>query len=140
MKRWRWVEMDVVKAIHDVQIAEHGGLAGISNLDAIESALARPMQLATYGHPDAAAIAAAYAWGIAAGHGFADGNKRVAWLVARIFLADNGVAMIVDAADAVRTMWRVAAKSMTEDELAQWFRERIKPDRAQQRRGHEPAS
>ena len=90
MTAWRWVGLAAVHAIHDRQLAEHGGLPGVRDLGAIESALARPQNLAAYGEPDAADLAAAYAYGLARNHGFADGNKRTAWVAARVFLADNG--------------------------------------------------
>lgn len=117
--------MDVVLAIHDRQMSEHGGLAGVPNPDRIEAALARPQNLAAYDSPDAASLAAAYAYGLTSNHGFADGNKRIGWVAARLFLADNGFALRFDPADAVRTMEAVASGGLTEPELAVWFRERI---------------
>ena len=87
---WRWIDASLVYAIHDRQLAEHGGLDGIRDRGGVESALARPRNLAEYGEPDAAALAAAYAYGLLRNHGFADGNKRTAWVAARLFLADNG--------------------------------------------------
>jgi death-on-curing protein len=91
----------------------------------IESALARPRNQQAYGNPEAADLAAAYAFGLARNHGFSDGNKRTAWVVARLFLADNGVRLRFAPADAVRTIERLAAGALTEAELAAWFRERI---------------
>ena len=82
---------DVAFAIHDHQLAEHGGPEGVRDAGALESALARPRNLAAYERPDAAALAAAYAYGLARNHPFADGNKRTAWVVARVFLAINGL-------------------------------------------------
>ena len=125
MTDWRWVALEVVYALHDRQIAEHGGGRGIRDQGAIESALARPQNLAVYGEPDAAALAAAYAFGIARNHGFVDGNKRTAWVVARLFLADNGCLLSYDRADAVRTVEGLAAGRIDEEALAAWFRERI---------------
>ncbi len=124
---WRWVSFNVVVAVHDRQISEHGGLDGIGDDGAIESALARPLNLAAYGDPDAASLAAAYAYGIAKNHGFADGNKRTAWVIARLFLADNGYGLDFDPIDAVRTMDGVAAGRIGEDELAAWLRVRVGP-------------
>ncbi len=125
MKRWRWIRADVLYAIHDYQIAEHGGLGGVLDADRVEAALARPRNLAAYEKPDAAALAAAYACGLLRNHGFADGNKRTAWVVARVFLADNGFHLRFDAAEAVRTMESAAAGTLSEQELAQWFRQRM---------------
>ena len=127
MTAWRWLRTDIVLAIHDRQLAEHGGLAGIPNVDRIEAALARQQNLAAYNSPDAAALAAAYAFGLARNHGFADGNKRTAWVIARLFLADNGYRLVFDKSDAVRMMESVAAGIFAEQELAAWFRERLVP-------------
>ncbi len=125
MTEWRWVGASVVYAIHDRQLAEHGGLEGLRDKGAVESALARPQNLAAYENPDAAALAAAYAYGLARNHGFSDGNKRTAWVIARLFLADNGFRLKFDARDAVTTIEAIAAGTTTEPALAQWFRERI---------------
>ena len=125
MTTWRWVSAQVVAAIHDRQLAEHGGLTGVRDPGAVESALARPENLAAYGNPDAADLAAAYAWGIARNHGFADGNKRTAWVVARLFLADNGHTLRHEPADTVRTVEAVASGALSESALATWFRDRL---------------
>jgi death on curing protein len=125
MTAWRWVGADVVYAVHDRQIAEHGGLDGLRDPGAVESALARPQNLAVYGEPDAADLAAAYAYGLARSHGFADGNKRTAWVIARLFLADNGYRMRFDPAEAVRTTEKLAAGTLEESQLAEWFRHHL---------------
>ena len=125
MSTWRWVAPAVLYAIHDRQLAEHGGQEGIRDINAIESALARPQHLLAYGNPDAAALAAAYAFGLSRNHGFVDGNKRVAWVVARLFLADNGFKLHFEAMEAVRLMEALAAGNFQESPLAQWFRERL---------------
>ncbi len=125
MTDWRWVAPEVVYAIHDRQLSDHGGLDGVRDYGALESALARPQNLAAYGDPDAAALAAAYAFGLAQNHGFADGNKRAAWVVARVFLADNGHQLRFDKIDAVRTVEALAAGKLGESELADWFRARL---------------
>jgi death-on-curing protein len=124
---WRWIAPDIVYAIHDRQIAEHGGLDGVRDKGAIESALARPLNLVAYGQPDAADLAAAYALGLARNHGFADGNKRIAWVTARLFLADNGYRLQFDKQEAIRTVEALAAGAITENHLARWFRERMLP-------------
>ncbi len=123
---WLWVASSVVMGIHDRQIAEHGGGDGIRDLGAIESALARPVNLATYGNPDAAELAAAYLYGLAMNHGFIDGNKRTAWVTARVFLADNGCNLVFDPQDAVRVVEDVAAGRIGEPELSSWFRLRLR--------------
>ena len=126
MKRWRWVREDVVYAIHDRQLAEHGGPEGVRDAGALESALARPRNLAAYERPDAAALAAAYAYGLACHHPFADGNKRTAWVVARVFLAINGYRFDFDPPGAVQTIEALAAGTLSESELATWFRQRVR--------------
>ncbi|MEQ9491115.1 MAG: type II toxin-antitoxin system death-on-curing family toxin [Alphaproteobacteria bacterium] len=122
---WRWVRPDVVFAIHDRQIAEHGGSDGIRDLGAIESALARPQNLAHYGDPDAADLAASYAYGLAKNHGFVDGNKRIAWVSARLFLADNGYRLKFDQMDAIRMMEGLASSTVSEQDLSIWFRSKF---------------
>ncbi len=122
---WRWVALSVVLAAHDRQIAEHGGLDGIRDQGALESALARPQQRVAYSQADAADLAASYAWGLARNHAFADGNKRIAWVTARLFLLDNGLQLQFARADAIAIMEGVAAGAIGEAALAQWFRERI---------------
>ncbi len=124
-KDWRWIDAAVINAVHDRQLAEHGGSEGIRDGGGIESALARPVNLANYGDPDAADLAAAYAYGIAMNHGFVDGNKRTAWIAARLFLADNGYRLRFAAFEAIRTMESVAAGTISEQSLAEWFRERL---------------
>lgn len=119
----RWVSQDVVLAVHDEQLAEHGGLSGLRDESLLLSALARPMNLAAYGTPDLADLAAAYAVGITRNHAFLDGNKRTAFVVAAgIFLPYNGYEIIAPHPDRVRVMLAVADGSMSEEALAAWFR------------------
>lgn len=125
MTRWIWVREDAILAAHERQLAEHGGPPGIRNAAGLQSALARAADLAGYGEPDASALAAAYAAGIARNHPFVDGNKRTAWIAARLFLRINGVTLNFDHGDATRIMLALAAGEIDEDELAAWFRERI---------------
>lgn len=122
MTDWRWISASIVYAVHDRQIAEHGGLDGVRDRAALESALARPLNLASTAHPHVADLAAAYTYGLARSHSFADGNKRTAWIVARLFLADNGYRFQFDKAEAVRTVEALAAGALSEDHLASWFR------------------
>lgn len=120
--RWIWVPLDAVLAIHDEQISEHGGTRGVRDLAVVDSALARPRNLVSYGKPDAAALAAAYAFGPCNKHGFLDGNKRTAYVVAETFLDLNGYAMTASDEPVVRTMLAVASGVMPEKQLAKWFR------------------
>ncbi len=124
-KNWCWVDPAVINAVHDRQLAEHGGSEGVRDAGGIDSALARPVNLAYYGTPDAADLAAAYAYGLAKNHGFVDGNKRTAWIAARLFLANNGYRISFDPFDAIRAMEGVAGGIVKESELASWFRERL---------------
>ena len=124
---WRWIRDSSVLAIHDEQIAEHRGLAGVRDLSLLLSALARPQNLAAYGSPDLADLATAYAVGIARNRAFLDGNKRTAWVVAETFLLKNGYELIARDEDVVTTMLAVADGTMSEPELALWFRTYIRP-------------
>jgi len=122
---WQWVSIEVASAIHDRQLAEHGGPTGMRDRGAVESALARPRNLAAYGGPDAASLAAALLYGLARNHGFVDGNKRTAWVVTRLFLADNGYRLRFDPSEAVRTVEATAAGTLTEEDVATWLRARL---------------
>jgi death-on-curing protein len=124
-RTWHWIEPEAVYAIHDRLIEEHGGLAGIRDKAVLESAMARPQHLFAYGTPDAADLAAAYAFGLARNHGFVDGNKRAAWTVARLFLARHGLQLKFQPGDAVVAVERLAAGIMSQDEFAQWLRMRM---------------
>jgi death on curing protein len=122
-----WVEETVVLAIHDAQLAEHGGAAGVRDRGLLQSALARPINAAAYGMPDLAALAAAYAQGIARNHPFIDGNKRTAYVVMELFLARNGVEMVASDEAAVLTMLQLAEGSMPEAAYADWIRANSQP-------------
>lgn len=120
-----WLDADLAAAIHDRQLAEHGGPTGVRDAGALESALVRPQNKWEYGEDDLCALAAAYAFGIARNHPFADGNKRTAWVLARGFLALNAVDLEFAPLDALRTVQALAAGELSEDELADWFRTHI---------------
>lgn len=123
---WNWINEDVALAAHDAMLAEFGGLAGTRDLNAMQSALARPRNLAAYGSPDAAALAAAYAFGLLRNHPFSDGNKRTGYALAIVFLLDNGFSFTGSDIESVEAMLAVAAGSMSEDDLAEWFRARVR--------------
>jgi death-on-curing protein len=127
MPNWKWVTENTVLAIHDEQLAEHGGMTGVRDMGLLQSALDRPQNLAAYGAPDVADLAAAYAFGISRNHGFLDGNKRTAFVVAYVFLLDHGYDLIASDQEAVITMLAVSAGEMPEEELAVWFRGYIRP-------------
>jgi len=119
---WIWIGSDVARAIHLEQLAEHGGPAGVRDKAGLESAMARARNLAAYGKPDAAALAAAYAFGIARDHAFVDGNKRTAAVVAETFLVLNGYILAATDAELVVAFQALAAGELSETELADWFR------------------
>jgi death-on-curing protein len=122
---WIWVPLDVVQAIHDRQLAEHGGGDGLRDAGLLSSALARPENAAAYGTPDAADLAAAYAFGIAKNHPFLDGNKRTAWVVTRLFLRVNNHRLEFSPADAIAAVEGLASGAVDEKRLAAWFRARV---------------
>jgi death-on-curing protein len=122
-----WLDAEVALAIHDRQLAEHGGASGVRDAGVLESALARARNRWAYGEDDLCALGAAYAFGVARNHPFADGNKRTAWVLARLFLKLNAVELAFGANDAIRTVLALAAGELWEDELADWFRQHTVP-------------
>ena len=125
---WRWVLEEVVLAVHDEQLAEHGGMAGVRKRSLLLSALARPQNLAAYANPDVADLAASYAVGIARNHAFFDGNKRTALVVAAgVFLPLNGYKLTATDGETVKVMLSVAEGTMPEEELANWLRANTRP-------------
>lgn len=122
---WFWVARQVAIAAHAEQLAEHGGGQGVRDLHLLDSALARPENLAVYGEPDVAALAAAYAFGIARNHPFVDGNKRTAAVVSETFLLLNGYALDATDAELVVAFLALAAGELSEEELADWFRQHL---------------
>lgn len=125
MARFIWISDSVVYAVHEAQLAEHGGLAGIRDEGMLASALARPKNLASYEKPDAAACAAAYGYGLSRNHPFLDGNKRTAFVAVELFLNLNDFALEADDAECLITMLKVAEGSLSEKEFAIWIRERL---------------
>jgi death on curing protein len=123
-----WLLEETLTAIHHRQIAEHGGSEGLRDEGLLSSALARPQNLLAYGEPppDLAALAAAYAHGIARNHPFVDGNKRTALVAARTFLLLNAVDLDATQDDKVLTFLALAEGAISEEELADWIRKRIK--------------
>jgi len=127
MSRWIWLRQDVLLAVHEEQLAEHGGGVGVRDAALFESALARPENLAAYGEPSVAELAAAYAYGISRNHPFIDGNKRCAFVALELFLTLNGHALGADDASCVLTMLAVASGDMTEAALADWIGQHLAP-------------
>jgi death on curing protein len=122
-----WLLEETIMAIHQRQIAEHGGGEGLRDEGLLSSALARPQNLFAYFQPppDLSALAAAYAYGLARNHPFVDGNKRTALIAVRTFLLLNGTNLEAGQDEKFLTFHRLAEGSLTEEELADWIRKRI---------------
>ena len=119
---WRWLSQRIVEAIHQKQLQRHGGGHGLRDVHLLESAIARPQNLAAYGEPSVFELAACYAFGIARNHPFVDGNKRTAFVAAALFLRTNGYQLIADKAEAAIVFLRLAAGELSEEALAEWLR------------------
>ena len=126
MANWRWLDPRLGEALHAEQLAEHGGAAGIRDAGLLTSALSRPQNLASYGNPDVADLAAAHAWGIIRSHPFVDGNKRVALILCETFLVINGYELDADDVSLTMAFVELAAGTMDEATLAKWLRSRIR--------------
>ena len=122
-----WLLEETVIAIHHRQISEHGGSEGLRDEGLLASALAHPQNLLAYAEPrpEVAALAAAYAYGIARDHPFVDGNKRTALVAARTFLLLNGVNLEASQDEKYLTFLQLAQGTLTEQQLADWIRQRI---------------
>jgi death-on-curing protein len=118
-----WVNPAAVTRFHDDSLMQFGGLPGIRDTGAIESALARPRNLLAYGEPDLCDLAAAYTAGLCQNHGFTDGNKRTAFLTGFVFLADNGYTILAEQAEVVAAMLSLADHTLDETGYAVWLRE-----------------
>ena len=123
---WVWIDPAVVLAVHEEQLAEHGGAAGVRDAGLLESALARPRNLAHYGEPDLCELAAAYAFGLARNHPFIDGNKRSAFVATELFLVLNGWQLVASDADCVLVMLSLASGEIDEPTFAVWLRARVR--------------
>jgi len=124
---WVWIDPEVLLAAHEEQLHEHGGAPGIRDRGLFESALARPRNQAAYGEPDAAELAAAYAFGIARNHAFVDGNKRTALVALEFFLDLNGRELVADDAQCVLVILSVASGAFSVRELVDWVRRNMRP-------------
>jgi death-on-curing protein len=124
---WRWVDRQALLLLHADSLAEHGGAEGLRDEGLLDSALARPLNLAAYGEPDSADLAAAYGVGLAKNHAFVDGNKRAAFLAVGLFLAINGQRLVASQVAATATMLAVAEGSLDETGFADWIRRHSQP-------------
>lgn len=125
----KWITPRITQALHDRQLAEHGGQSGLRDESLLLSALARPQQLLSYGSPapDLCALAAAYAYGIAKNHPFLDGNKRTAFVAYRLFLRWNGLKLLAEKTERYVTMFNLAAGDLSEADFAAWLRDNTAP-------------
>jgi death-on-curing protein len=122
-----WIDLEVVLAIHDEQLAEHGGQAGVRDRGLLESALARPRNQFAYGEHALPRLAASYAFGISRNHPFLDGNKRTSLVVAELFLDLNGLELTASDAECVTTFLQLAAGDLTEEQLTEWIARHTDP-------------
>jgi death-on-curing protein len=127
MNDWKWITRQVLLLLHEESLAEHGGSSGLRDEGLLDSALARPLNLALYEQPDLARLAASYGVGLAKNHAFVDGNKRVAFLAVGLFLVINGYRLVASQAEATLTMLDVAAGEIDEVTFAQWIRLHMVP-------------
>ena len=126
MRRRAWLDQRALVLLHAETLAEHGGLWGVRDAAALESALARPKNIHAYERSsDVARLAAAYGFGLVRNHPFYDGNKRAGFLAIGLFLELNGFELDAEEADAVKTIVYLAAGDLTEKALAEWVRARI---------------
>jgi death-on-curing protein len=117
-----WLSRDLILAMHDEQLAEHGGATGIRDAGLLDGALSRPRNRAGYGDPDIAELAAVYAIGIVQNHPFVDGNKRTGFAALFTFLGLNGAEFEPQEVDATMAILRLAAGDLTDDEFIDWVR------------------
>jgi death-on-curing protein len=117
-----WLSRQLILAIHDEQLAEHGGSGGIRDEGLLESALARPLNRAGYGEPDIAELGAVYAIGIVRNHPFVDGNKRTGFAALFMFLALNDAEFDPTEVDATLAILKLAAGDISDDEFIEWVR------------------
>ena len=122
-----WVLREVILAYHDFLLAQHGGASGLRNETMFDSAISRPVNLRAYGRPNYFELAAAYAFGLVKNHPFVDGNKRIGYAVAILFLEVNGHCFHASEPDAVRRTLALAAGEMTELAFAVWLQANTTP-------------
>lgn len=122
-----WLELRSIMILHDDVMERHGGMTGVRDRGALESAVTRPRNKWNYGEEDTLRLAAAYGYGLARNHPFSDGNKRIAYVAAELFLALNGFSLVASDEDKIATFLALAAGELTEDQLADWLKGRARP-------------
>jgi death-on-curing protein len=126
IEEWDWVSVDDAILAHQQSIANYGGSDGVRDAGRLESALAYPQNLAAYGDPGLAELAAGYLFAVAKNHAFVDGNKRTAWTVMRLFVALNGGRLEYERLEAVRFVEGVAGGEIDYDGAREWIAVRLK--------------
>ena len=119
---FKWINKELLITLHDESLSMHGGASGIRDEGLLDSALNRAVNLAMYGDPSLAELAAAYGFGLVKNHAFIDGNKRVAFLSVGLFLGLNGYKLKASQVDATLTMLAVASGDLNETDFASWVR------------------
>jgi death-on-curing protein len=127
---WVWIEEELILAVHDRLLAVHGGSVGLRDRGLLDSALARPRNLAAYGTEDIFRLAAAYAAGIVRNHPFVDGNKRAGFMATLVFLGRNGQTLRAPEAEATHAVLSLAVGEMEEEHFAIWLSENCQPNTA----------
>ena len=122
-----WLSRELILAVHDEQLSQHGGASGVRDPGLLDSALARPANRASYGDPDLAELAALYAIALARNHPFVDGNKRTAYVALELCLRLNGLRLPVSDAEAAVVMLQLAAGEVSDDEFTAWVRQNAVP-------------
>jgi len=122
MKKLVWILKDFVLSLHEELLSEHGGTPGIRDEGLLDSALARPQNIHSYGNTDLFTLAAAYITGIIRNHPFIDGNKRTAFMTGYVFLSRNGKEQIADEAEATQIMLALASTKVSEKDFALWIK------------------
>ena len=124
---WCWIDRKLLELLHDESLAMHGGSSGLRDAGLLDSALARPLNLATHGEPDLAALAASHAFGLARNPPFVDGNQGAAFLSVGLFLGLNGHRLTASQAEATVAMFGLASGDIDEATFAAWLRDRLAP-------------
>ena len=131
-----WLSSDLIEAVHERQLIEHGGGTGVRDRGRLESALARPQQLHAYGEDvDVVALAASYAFGLSRNHPFVDGNKRTAAVACELFLELNGHQLLAEDSELYPVFMALAAGEMEEEGLLDWLRHHARPNQVSEAAG-----
>lgn len=120
-----WLSISIANAVHDRQLAEHGGGGGVRDAGLLASALAHPINRWSYGEDDRCMLAASYAFDVARNHPFVDGNKPTAWVLARLFLRMNNIALSFMPAEAITMMLALSVGDSSEEETTNWFHDHL---------------